>query len=371
MNFDNSILVFFELVKAGLWGKDVVFSSYDKISWSEIYQLATEQSVIGVVLAGIEHSNIKPPQEFLLQWIGEVQIMEQHNKAMNAFIAKLVNDMRNANIYTLMVKGQGVAQCYERPLWRASGDVDFYMSDSNFGKAKAFFRPLVKKFDPDNDTTQHINMQYGDWVVEIHANQHCSLSPRVNRVMDKIHRDLFYCGNVRSWDNCGNQIFLPSADNDVLIIFVHFFNHFYKGGIGIRQICDWCRLIYTYRESLNYGLLESRIRKMRLMNVWKAFAAFAVDYLGMPEEVMPFYSSDRKWMKKSDRICSFILEVGNFGHNRDTSYYNNDSMLLRKTASFRRRCGDIIRHAKIFPFETFRFFPNIVYNGLIAVSRGE
>lgn len=362
---------FFALLRAGLWeeARANLFLN-DEVDWEKVYQLAEEQSVVGVVLTGIEHSYIKPSQELLLQWIGEVQMLEQQNKAMNHFIAEIVEKLRKSDIYTLLVKGQGVAQCYERPLWRASGDVDFYLSDSNFEKAKDFFRPLVETYDPNNDKSQHINMHLGDWVVEIHVNQHCSLSVRVNRVMDEIHRDLFYGGNVRSWSNGKTQIFLPSPDDDVLIVFVHFLKHFYKGGIGVRQICDWCRLLWTYKESLNHDLLESRIRNMGLMNVWKAFAAFAVEYLGMPEDAMPFYSSDKKWKRKADRICSFILEVGNFGHNRDSSYYENENRFVRKLYSFERRCGDMLRHARIFPLETLRFFPNMVYFGLSAAARG-
>ena len=110
---------------------------------------------------------------------------------------------------------------------------------------------------------------------------------------------------------------------------------------------------------------------MGLMNVWKGFAAFAVEYLGMPLEAMPFYSSDAKWKRKADGICSFILEVGNFGHNRNSSYYTNENRIIRKLYSFGRRCSDMFRHAMIFPLETLRFFPNMVYFGLSAVARGE
>ena len=372
MTNNNTTDVFFSLLKAGLWeraGFDI--NHYDKVDWDKVYQLSEEQSVVGIVLAGLEHSIVKPPQELLLQWIGEVQMLEQQNKSMNQVVGELVKKMRANDIYTLLVKGQGVAQCYERPLWRSSGDVDFYLSDTNFEKAKAFFRPLVDSFDPDTEYAQHINMHYGEWVVELHANQHCSLSARINRVMDEIHRDLFYGGNVRSWKNGNTQVFLPSPDNDVLIVFVHFLNHFYKGGLGVRQICDWCRLLWAYRSELDLKLLESRIRKMGLMNVWKGFAAFAVEYLGMPKEAMPFYSSVKKWKLKADRICSFILEVGNFGHNRDSSYYNNDSKLLRKASSFGRRCGDMFRHTWIFPIETLRFFPYMVYCGIKAALQGE
>ena len=63
------------------------------MDWDEVYQLAEEQSVVGIVLAGIETSKVKPPQELLLQWIGEVQILEQQNKAMNGFIAELIEKL--------------------------------------------------------------------------------------------------------------------------------------------------------------------------------------------------------------------------------------------------------------------------------------
>lgn len=73
--------------------------------------------------------------------MGQTLQLEQRNKAMNDFIACLAEKMRRVGIYSLLVKGQGVAQCYERPLWRACGDVDFLLSLSNFEKAKCFLTP--------------------------------------------------------------------------------------------------------------------------------------------------------------------------------------------------------------------------------------
>lgn len=373
----KTIEAFFALVKAGLWSDENQWMWIDGTTdWNEYYQLAQEQSIQGIVLAGIDHFDLKPPKELLLQWIGEVQMIEQRNKEMNAFINQLIGGLSKVNIYTLIVKGQGIAQCYERPLWRASGDIDFYMNEDDFQKAKIFFRPLVDKFDPDDDYTRHINMHYGEWVVEIHANQNCSLSPRINRVMSEVHSDLFYNGKVRSWLNDGTQIFLPSADSDVIIIFTHFFNHFYKGGVGLRQICDWCRLLWTYRDTLDLKLLERRIRQAGLLDVWRAFGAFAVKYLGMPIEAMPLLDGLRvqkfeKFEKKADRICEFILEVGNFGHNRDTSYYGKYPFLIRKAISASWRFKDWLRHTRIFPMDSIRFLFGMTVTSFKAVSHGE
>ena len=377
---DKNTEALFLLVKAGLFpvhdeGFMVHDSLFKDVDWGEVYRLAEEQSVIGLVAAGLEelrtnNAELRVPQEWAFQFIGQTLQMEQRNKAMNEFIGELIQKLRKADIYTLMVKGQGVAQCYEKPLWRVSGDIDLYLSEENFKKAKTFFRPLVPCFDPDNEYTRHINMTLEPWVVEIHGNQYTYISSGIDRVLDEIHKDLFYGGDVRSWQNGRTTVFLPSPDNDVLIVFTHFIKHFFKGGLGLRQICDWARLLWTYRSEIDLRKLEKRLKKMGLMTEWKAFGAVVVDILGMPVDAMPFYSDSAKWKKKAEKILDFVLEVGNFGHNRDSNYMKYP-YVIRKCFSMGRRIGDLINHARIFPLDSLRFFPRIMFNGIISAVRGE
>ncbi len=374
INIDINTQAFISLLKAGLWADTGFTESREYgltgfVDWNEVCRLAEEQSVIGVVLLGIEHSNVKPPQELLLQWIGEVQILEQQNKSMNNFIAELVEKMRKADIYTLLVKGQGIAQCYERPLWRACGDVDFFLSDRNYNKAKAFLTPLASSIEPEGLYKKHFEMVIDPWVVELHGSMRSGLSSRVDKVIDDTQYEVFNSGNVRSWMDEKTQVFLPGVNSDLIFVFTHFIKHFYCEGLGLRQICDWCRLLWTFRDSLNYNLLEKRIRKMGLMSEWKAFASLAVDYLGMPSEAMPFY--DSRFKVKGERILEFVLKTGNFGHNRDRSYFQKYPFLVRKTISMGRRCGDLIRHVRIFPLDSIRFFPSIIFNGLRSAATGE
>ena len=355
MKKDNNTGAFLELVRAGLWEQtDANLNLDDKVNWEKVYQLAEEQSVVGPVLAGIEHSNVKPPQDFLLQWIGEVQILEQQNKAMNQFIAELVEKMRQADIYTLLVKGQGIAQCYERPLWRASGDVDLLLSDSNYEKAKSFLTPLADHVDSESKEVKHLGMTIGEWLVELHGTMHTSISRRVNKGIDAAQNDCFYGGNVRSWDNGGTTAFLPSPDNDVIFVFTHILEHFFIEGVGLRQVCDWCRLLYTYRDSLNYRLLESRIKRMGLMTVWKAFGSLAVNALGMPREAMPMY--DSRYNGRGERVLERIMKSGNMGHNNDLSYRAKYSGLTYKLVAFWRRINDFSGFTMIFPVDAPKFF---------------
>ena len=178
MSRDNTIKFFFTLVRAGLFlvhgeggmalgeakrqsrANDSLFKDVD---WNEVYQLAQEQSVQGLVLQGIDWfkvqgSKFNIPQVLLLQWIGEVQVIERRNKEMNVFVAELIEKLRKNDIYALLVKGQGIAQCYEKPLWRCSGDVDLFLSDENYQKAKEFLLPLGRITEPEEVAKKHFAM---------------------------------------------------------------------------------------------------------------------------------------------------------------------------------------------------------------------
>lgn len=311
---DNNTQAFLALVRAGLWGKDVQLASFEQIDFNEVYRLAEEQSVVGLVAAGIEHVvDVKLPKEDVLQFVGHALQLEQQNQAMNAFIGKLVDKMRATGIYTLLVKGQGVAQCYEKPLWRSCGDVDLFLSDDNYNRAKELLTPIASTVEKEYARERHLGMTIDGFAVELHGTLYSGLSSRIEKGLDEIKNAVFHEGKVRSWMNGRTQVFLPKEDEDVVYVFTHKLQHFFKEGLGLRQVCDWCRLLWTYKNSLNHGLLESRLRKMELMTEWKAFAAFAVDYLDMPAEAIPFYSSSPKWKRKAKRICKFVMEVGNMG----------------------------------------------------------
>jgi hypothetical protein len=334
--------------------------------------MAKDQSVIGLITAGLEYvKNVKVPQEVVLQFVSSTIQLEQRTKTMNQFVGKLIAMLRNNNIYALLVKGQGVAQCYEKPLWRTCGDVDLFLSDVDYENAKVLLSPMASSIETEYVGAKHLGMTIEGWVVELHGSLRVGLPNRINNVLDDICRDTFYNGNVRSWNNNGVQVFMLGKENDVFYVFVHFFNHFYKGGIGLRQICDWCRLLWTFRSELNVQVLEERVKKAGLMTEWKAFGAYAVEYLGLSPDAIPFYSDAYYWKRKAKRINKFILMAGNFGHNRDMSYFSKYPYLIRKCCSMWMRVSDLFNHARIFPLDSLRFFPRIMFNGLKGAVRGE
>lgn len=372
MKRDNTIDAFFALIRAGLWEKDVNLSVFREVNYLRLYELAEEQAIIGIVAAGLEHvKDVKVPIDIKLRFVGQALHLEHQNGAMNSFIAFLVEKMRALGINPLLVKGQGVAQCYERPSWRSCGDVDLFLSDEDYEKAKLLLLPLGELTEPEEVEKKHLSLKIREWIVELHGTLRGGLSKRIDKSIDKIMDSAFLGGNNRSWNNEGVHIFIPSADNDIIYVFSHFLQHYFKGGIGVRQICDWCRLLWTYREQIDLSLLEKRLKQMKLVSEWKAFGAFTVEYLGMPNSAVPLYSYKERWKRKALRIRTFIIDVGNLGQNRDSSYIVKKSYWVRKCISAKRRMIDLYSHASIFPFDSIRFMFWILYNGFKSALKGE
>ena len=352
---------FYSLLKAGLFEQDVRLSEYEVIDFNEVYKIASEQSVAGLVVAGLEHVvDVAAPKDLIFAMVGETLQLEQRNKAMNAFIAQLFVKLQGEGIHGVLIKGQGAGQCYTRPLWRACGDVDLFFDKENYEKAKIYLSSFASHVDLEDKERMHLGMNIDNWIVELHGTMHSEISNRMDLGVDLVQQDIFENGGIRKWDNDGVEIALPNADNDVIIVFTHFLHHFYIGGIGLRQICDWCRLLWVYKDSLNHKLLESRISKMGLMQEWKCFGELAVKYLGMPKEAVPLLENNGSYHKKARRVMKRILETGNMGHNIDESYRWRHSEFVGLMITFGRRLKGFIKLTTIFPHNTPVFFTTYV-----------
>ena len=373
MELTKNLQTFLELVRAGLWVDATVHDSWfrvhdsEQVNWEEMYRLVEEQSVIGVVLAGIDWFKVqnsstsegaKPstlftvPQELLLQWIGDVQLLEQQNKAMNEFIGELFEKLSKAGVDALLVKGQGVAQSYEKPHWRCCGDIDLLMDGDNYERAKKLLIPVADHVETEDAGKKHLGLYIKDFLIELHGAMPFGLSKKVDGVLDEVI-DKANTDYTNGTDDL-QGVAIPRPDEHVIIVFTHFLHHFFIEGVGLRQVCDWCRLLWRYRTELDLGMLESRIRRMGLMTEWQAFGALAVDALGMPAEAMPMY--DSRFTVKGSRVLKKVMECGNFGHNHDLSYRAKYSGLKYKVVALWRRIKDFAGLTLIFPIDAPKFF---------------
>lgn len=362
---------FLSLTGAGLFpDKNKGRIIYDDVDWNEVMRLAREQSVVGLVTVGLgKLLDGILPLTVKLKFLGMCQFIERRNGNMNQFIAEMVRWLREEGCYVVLVKGQGVAQCYEKPLWRSAGDIDLLLDEENYDRAKALLSPLSEEDVVEDAFKKHASVRICDFTIELHGRMPFLLSKRVDRVIDEVIADSLVVINderlaVRVWKNGDTDVYLPNADNDVILVFTHYLHHFFIEGVGLRQVCDWCRLLWTYKDKLDMVLLGRRLRGMGLMSEWKVFASLAVNILCMPADSMPFYDDSILYRKKAYKALSHIMKNGNMGHNNDVSYRVEQPVVISNFITFFRRLCDFTKLTLVFPIDSPRFFVTYLVNRL-------
>ena len=373
---DQAQSLFFTLLRSGLWGTVPDVSSFHPSAedWKAVLRIAKEQTVIGLVAEG---AALCPsgfvPEAVGLRLIGLCESIRRRNAQTNSVIASLVALFAEDGIPLFLLKGQGVACCYLKPELRMPGDIDLFVLPEDYQQSKKTLSKIGVRDEGEGLDKLHYGAMHGDLEIEIHGTVHTSLGNRINGCLDEMQRELFESESSRSLECTGKdgsvRIKLPSPDFDALFIFIHLLQHFFCGGLGLRQLCDWARLLHCYRDSVDVPKLEARLKRMGVTSEWKAFMSFIVNYLSLPEEDAILL--DRGCEAKARRIWRYVEMVGNFGTKIRRRDRTRDPYLIRKVQSFVINSKCFLAHIAIFPLDSLKFFWGYFTTGMRAVIHGE
>ena len=354
---------FLELLKAGLWGTEVREESFlnKDIDWERVVELARQQTVVGIVGEAMSQlSRGVMIRSLYLQVLKEVMEIEEENKRMNTLIPVLFRTLDQLEVKSWLLKGQGVAQCYENPLLRMSGDIDvFFPHMEGYEKSREDFLRHLKPEDVHNDNhqTKTLEFDYKGIYIELHGQILPEVNRRCRRNFAKFQEEC-QIENGKTW----NGATLPPSRFDVVFIFMHMVRHYFGGGIGLRQVSDWIRYVHVHRQDIQEGKLKEDLQKTGLFKLWQAFGCMAVESLGCPSESMFFYSSS--FTKKGRRLLKYILESGNFGYFDERTKSDSRFYLVRRFVAFWGHLQMKFRNLMMFPEESIYGIPSFITDGL-------
>lgn len=368
MNKDYPLDAFLSLIRGGLWEQSVTLARYPELDWRIILQLAKDQTVVGLLGAGLEHlSDVKVPVSVAKDCLGLVMGIEMRNRKMNGLLVSQARAFSVNHVTALVLKGQGVAQCYERPLWRQPGDIDWLTDGDGYERGKALLLQNADSPHMEYGDLKHYGMRFGDIEVELHGTTHTDLSRQIDYHLDEMQHQLFENLQFRHWDCSGLQILLPDPNFDAIFIFTHFVHHFYHGGVGLRQICDWTRFLHVFSDKLDRDYLKDHLEIMDLMTEWKAFGSLSVSFLGLDPSKMPFYEPG--YETKAKRIVRYIVRTGAFGHKTGIRQPKYKNYLHRKLVAFIYRARDIIQVFRVFPPQSLKYLLAFGWEGMKKTFR--
>lgn len=364
----KSIDLFFNILKSALWGLDdgLDASSLSRDDVMTALSIAKAQTVLGMVANEVmqtsslscllNEADKAGLKRFVMSNLATGQMLN------NALI-NIVLELRKHGIDPVLLKGQGVAKYYPMPELRQCGDIDIYVGQENFEKACDVIGAMSTPEDHQGDipSLKHYHTRIGHAFIEIHRYTDVYWPKRYDRVYQKIS-DVGMHSDLVPLDFVDAEVLTPSVDFNVFFIFNHFWHHFIADGVGLRQMCDWVRLLHANHGKINLDYLSDVLGKMRLMKEWQVFGYIAVNTLGLPADEMPFY--EPKYKKTAEKVLELIMLEGNFGKENMKGYNRPKGYVAGKWYSFKKRFGRNLRVLSIFPMESLRHITKVFICGI-------
>lgn len=279
------------------------------IDWDAVFQLAKEQSMLGIVFDGVTKLPQAQRPPFYIQWAAIVLQIEKKNHHLNKTIHQLQELYQAHDVPCVIMKGQAIARHYPNPLHRQCGDIDVYV-----GKKKAkLSRQLLEKeggVQSQEAGLMHAAYSWHDTTVEIHRLMTLFASPLHSYRFNKMLKQWFPESPLEI-ELAGSSIHTPPPLFDALFVLKHCEEHIFESGIGLRQPIDWLFHIAAYKDCLQ-EILTPALKQLDLYYLAQTIAFIGVHYLGFSAESLPITIPTNS--PEADLLLQDILAGGNFGH---------------------------------------------------------
>lgn len=294
---------FLSLVRQGI-GHYADFISQPVI-WHELKDLAERQGLYAIVLDGIEKlpSVSRPPQEMLLEWIGEVlQSYEYHYEQYCKAISELAGFYNSHGLKMMVLKGYACAINWPKPNHRPCGDIDIWQ----FGKQKEADKAISSEKSLRIDKTHHHHtvFDWGEFTVENHYDFVNVYARKSSAEMEKVFKKLG-ADDSHAIELYGHKVYLPSPNLHALFLLKHNVSHFVGSNITLRQVLDWAFFEEKHTGEIDWAWLNGMINKYHMSDFVTCLNAICVEDLGFNANI--FHGVQFNPTLK-DRILEDILE---------------------------------------------------------------
>lgn len=256
----SAIRILFPLLRAGLYGVPAEQKTMPSPEeWSKALDIATIQGVDALTGEGLSElpQEQRPPQELLLQWIGQTMMQKNNYARQRQLVEELKNIWKEAGIGCTELKGDTIGRYYRIPEARYSCDFDCLLSDYEKGNKVV----EAQGIEVNRDFYKNSSFHWKELYVENH--QFCT-PIRGNREMKQFERTL------RAILSEGNEEAI--ANFNALFLMEHSWAHFFENALTLKQLCDWAVFRKSCGLMVDWKIFE---REAKACGFWKFAESFS------------------------------------------------------------------------------------------------
>ena len=295
------------IIKSALWQKPM-----PEVEMSEeLIRLIMRQGLGPLVFPRMLDKGVRGLEDERIKGMKSVCIQNMQMQAkMQMVMERAWNALEKAGIKAVLMKGAGLAALYPDPSMRQWCDIDLYVGPEQYHPACAVMRetfPKALKFDEELDHYKHYNLIADGVSIEIHRVTVGLMHPKDVRRYAKMERFGMAHTSELVIGNCKLKIFEPTFN--VLMVFMHAWEHMITSGANVRQLCDLALLLHHQRDQIDWKRLERWLKDLNVWDVWKVYLFVLMHELGVSELVFSELGNEgvRGLEVRGERLLSAML----------------------------------------------------------------
>lgn len=325
MNKQVSLL--FALLRNALFLQPFNIDDWKNVDWAELYKLIKSHALQTLVAEPVMMlpAELRPSAQIQSELLQLMAMNMAEHARLNADICKVFQLLTERGFHPVLLKGQGIATFYPKPLARKCGDVDIYIGEKDYDAACKFLINDVEGTTGKHESEKHYEIFYGKTELEIHRYSDVATPPQNNNNYQSLVASYFA---KPDFVEIGEQkIPIPPAQFDVVYVFYHMFHHFKLRGVGLRQFCDVAVLLHQLNEKIDLLRMKEDLMDINMLDEWQLLGPIFVKCFGLSKEEYPFYRDVGD--DKIKKIIDLVIKDGNFAKTAGFSYKTNSRILYK------------------------------------------
>lgn len=342
----NNLLL--SLMRSALWG-DSFERKLSPKEFKDVLLLAEEQTVFGLVFEILSKQIIIGCEALVFDSIGKIEGIKLQNQLTNRILVDFIQLMHKNGVDVMVVKGQTIGGLYPNPSLRMSGDIDYLIKKEYVCVKESIEKTKCIEL-PDKLILKEYAYIWKGIPFELHRSLLDFACKKHQILWEHLVRTTWEEAYYLEIDSVRVRTLPPTLN--AAYVFLHLFFHFIRGGVSLRQVCDWSMVLHQYRQVIDWEFLHDILVRFDVLNAYIAFGYILVEDLGLSKDAFPFPLAI-EYRSFKLRILTDIFKGGNFGRQnhkaRNTLWYKMETMTF-----VLRNC---IQYYKLAPSEMRMMVP--------------
>lgn len=305
---NETIRLFFALIRCGIGKDDRLPATPSKEQWDELFDIACKQTLQGIAYAGIEKlpKEQRPNSELLIKWYHITLNIRKKNKELTRASIKVSEKFEKEGFRNCILKGQGIAQYYPDSELRLPGDIDIWL-EGGCDKAIEYVRNITPDCKPKY---HHVDFNVLNGIdIEVHYRPTWMYNPFNNYRLQRFFAERSDTEFIHTTKTNEGRLHIPTATFNMVFIPVHIFRHLFDEGIGMRQILDYYFVMQQKEWQSERATCINALWEAGVLRFTKALMYVMQQMFALDEEQM-IVDPDERYGKL---LMREILLSGNFG----------------------------------------------------------